>query len=323
MEMARVYEQTLRFDGHHQQQVIVVNPSYPDPGVVSGLPLNKYVLGDYSLQRNLRYSAGVDHTFSPRVRVNVLYAYWHQYEFWHGRNLNAPVDGVRPDPAFANIMEALTDGQIRRHDLTVNLNLSMLAPSPAANQARFNWKRVSLTASYGKIRAWQSGDGPFTPSPTGTLDTEWAPSPMDVPFRVTASFTSTQLRNLNVNLSWNGTAGARYTLLTGADDNHDGILNDRPAGTPLRSLQMSSQSTLNLRATYTITRGGGSAPAPGSLPGAAQARRYRVGLTFSATNLTNHANYGGYSGNSASPDFQHPTLVVNPRRADLGINIGF
>jgi len=26
------YEQTLRLDGTHQQELIVVNPSYPDPG---------------------------------------------------------------------------------------------------------------------------------------------------------------------------------------------------------------------------------------------------------------------------------------------------
>ena len=38
--------------------------------------------------------------------------------------------------------------------------------------------------------------------------------------------------------------------------------------------------------------------------------RYRVGLTFNATNLTNRANYGGYSGNLRSPDFREPTLVA-------------
>jgi hypothetical protein len=318
MEMSRVYEQTLRFDGHHQQQVMLVNPPYPDPGPVANLPPTIYQIGDYSLQRNLRYSAGVDHTFSPRVRMNVLYSYVHQFDFWRGENLNAPVNGVRPDPELANVLLAVTDGQTRRHDITVNLNVSMLAPSSAANQKRLNWKRLALAASYGRIHSWQTGDGgPFTPPPTGTIDTEWSPAPSDQRYRVSGSLTSTQLRNLNVNLSWAGTAGGRYTLLSGLDNNQDGILNDRPAGVGLRTLTMAPQSTLNLRMTYTLVT------ANGPQGGANQVRRYRVGLNFNATNLTNHSNYGGYSGNPTSPDFLRPTLVVNPRRVDFGLNIGF
>jgi hypothetical protein len=316
MEMARVYEQTLRYDGLHQQQVIVVNPSYPNPGAVNGLPPNKYVLGDFSLQRNLRYSAGVDHRFTPRLRANVLYAYWHQYEFWGGRNLNAPVDGVRPDPSFANILEAFTQGEIRRHDLTVTMNASLLVPSPAANAALFNWRRLSATATYGKIRAWQTGDGPFTPSPTGSQETEWNVQPQDVPYRLTAAITSTQLRNLNVNLSWTANSGTPYTITTGVDDNGDGVLNDRPFGTPLRSLRTADQSTLNLRVGYMATTGGAGPSVPGQ-------HRYRVGVSLNAMNLTNRANYGGYSGNMTSLDFMTPTLVVNPRRVEMSLNLGF
>jgi hypothetical protein len=52
------------------------------------------------------------------------------------------------------------------------------------------------------------------------------------------------------------------------------------------------------------------------------ARRYRVSLTFNASNLTNRANFGGYSGNLNS-HFGQPTLVINPRRADFGMTINF
>lgn len=317
METTRVYEQTIRFDGNHQQQVLIVNPSYPDPGPVTALPSNKYVLGDFSLQRNLRYSAGIDHTFSPRVRMNVLYAYWHQFNFWTGENLNALVNGVRPDPAFANVLEANTDGQIRRHDLSANLNVSMLAPSPAANASRFNWRRLSVNASFSRIRARQSGDGPFVPPPTGTLATEWGPQPVDSPYRVTASITSTQLRNLNVNLAWTSNAGSLYTETTGLDDNQDGVLNDRPDGIGLRTLRTPGQQAANLRVSYTLVT---TSSAPPGTPGV---RRYRVSLNLNANNLTNRANFGGYSGNLQSSNFGQPTLVVNPRRVDMGVNIAF
>lgn len=317
METARVYEQTIRFDGNHQQQVMIVNPSYPDPGPLTAQPSNKYVLGDFSLQRNLRYSAGVDHTFSPRLRVNVLYAYWHQFNFWTGANLNAPVDGVRPDPRYANVLEAVTSGQIRRHDISANLSLNLLTPSPAAAAPRFNWRRLTLNASFNRIRAYQSGDGPFVPSPTGTLATEWALQPADSPYRVTASLTSTQLRNLNVNLAWTTNAGSLYTETTGFDDNQDGVLNDRPDGVGLRTLRTPGQAGANLRIAYTIVTTGGT---PQNAPGV---RRYRVSLNLNASNLTNHRNFGGYSGNLLSSNFGIPTFVVNPRRVDFGLNIAF
>jgi hypothetical protein len=48
-----------------------------------------------------------------------------------------------------------------------------------------------------------------------------------------------------------------------------------------------------------------------------------VGLSFSVTNLTNRRNYGGHSGNLQSPNFMTPTMVTNPRRADVGLNVGF
>jgi hypothetical protein len=316
MEMARVYEQTLRYDGQHQQQVIVLNPSYPDPGPLTALPPNRYEIGSFTLQRNLRYSAGVDHTFSPRVRANALYAYWHQFELWRGENLNAPVSGVRPDPSYANVLQTVTDGVLRRHDLTLNLNVSMLAPGPAAAQRRFNWRRFTVAASYAYIHGRQNSDGPFAVPPTGDLDAEWGPLGADAPYRLTATLNSTQLRNLNVNLSWTINSGSPYTWTTGLDDNQDGIINDRPAGVALRSLRTSGQSAANLRLSYTLsTRGGGAAPVPGM-------RRYRVSLNLNASNVTNHPNLGGYSGN-ARVNFMQPTLVVNPRRVDMGLNIAF
>jgi hypothetical protein len=41
------------------------------------------------------------------------------------------------------------------------------------------------------------------------------------------------------------------------------------------------------------------------------------------TNLTNHRNYGGYSGVITSPFYRQATFVQNPRRVDVGLNITF
>src|SRR5687767_15804193 len=86
-------EQTLRLNGELQREIIIHNPSYPDPGSVTErvLPTNKYSIGNFKLGRNLRYSAGIDQVLSPRVRVNVLYNYIHLQQQPRGLNVNAPV----------------------------------------------------------------------------------------------------------------------------------------------------------------------------------------------------------------------------------------
>ena len=116
----------MRFDGEHQRDVIITNPSYPDPGTGGVVPpANTYRLGDYKLNKNVRYSAGIDQRFSPRASVNVLYNYYHQDQLPRGMNLNPLVNGVRPDPAFANIISTVTDAELIRHEFFVNFNVNL------------------------------------------------------------------------------------------------------------------------------------------------------------------------------------------------------
>ena len=197
-------EQTLRQDGERQRELVVVNPSYPDPGL-EGRPTttNKYLIGDdYRLSRNYRYSAGIDQAVSPRFRLNVLYNYIHLQQQPRGRNLNAPIDGVRPDPRFANVIEVVTDTEIRRHEVFVNSQILLATPSPALQQKRFNWRRLSMNAGYMYLRARNNSNGFFAVPPTGSVADDWGPGPADAPYRVQVMMTSTQLRNLTANFGF-------------------------------------------------------------------------------------------------------------------------
>jgi hypothetical protein len=51
--------------------------------------------------------------------------------------------------------------------------------------------------------------------------------------------------------------------------------------------------------------------------------RYRIDIFATAQNLTNRANYIGYSGVPSSRFFRQPRDVINPRRVDFGVNVGF
>jgi hypothetical protein len=50
---------------------------------------------------------------------------------------------------------------------------------------------------------------------------------------------------------------------------------------------------------------------------------FRVGIVVNAQNITNRANYVGYSGTLSSPLFGQPTAVQGMRRVDVGLNFNF
>jgi hypothetical protein len=279
--------------------------------------VNRYLLGDdFHLQQNFRWSAGVDQVLSPQVRFNVLYNWIHLQEQPRGLNLNPLVDGVRLDPNYGNVIASVTDAQIKRHEVVVNTTVALAAPSPALNQARFNWRRMNVQAGYTFVRPENNSDGWFSVPPSGNVEDDWGPGPADSPYRINIVATGTQLKNLTTVLTWIANAGQVYTQTTGFDDNGDGIVNDRPAGVGLRSLRGEGQFTMNARLTYAFVLSSGTG-APGA------PARYRLNLFTNVTNVTNHRNYGGYSGEIPSDFYRRPTLAQNPRRAEVGINFTF
>jgi hypothetical protein len=313
-----LYERTLRIDGERQRELIIRDPAYPDPGDIGTLSaVNKYELGNFDLQRNVRYSVGLDQVLSPKVRVNILYNWIDVNQQPRGENRNALVNGVRPDPGYANVIAAVTDAQSRRHELNFNSTINLASQSATAQQARFAWRRMNIQAGYTLIHARSNGGDAFTPPPTGNLEDEWGPAPQDAPYRINVVATGNQLRNFTTVLNFNASSGGVYTETTGFDGNGDGIVNDRLPGVSLRSLRGDGQRTLNARFTYTFVLGGGT---PGAAPGQA---RYRLNVFTNINNLTDHHNYTGYSGVITSPFYRQPTSVTNPRRIDVGMNMTF
>ena len=131
-------------DGFRQRELNIINPSFPDPGSVGATPAtNRYLLGDdLQMIRYNRLSAGVSQTINSRLNVGATYQYSRGRNLLVGRNLNAPVNGVRPDPTFANVVEADSLGRMRDHLLSTNASLSFFAPSaPNGSPKFFDWKR--------------------------------------------------------------------------------------------------------------------------------------------------------------------------------------
>jgi carboxypeptidase family protein len=328
---AGTYEQTLRVDGLRQRDLFIVNPAYPDPGT-GGIvtTTNKYLLGpDVQMGRVMRFSAGVDQTINPKVRVNASFQSVRSADQLRGTNLNAPVNGVRPDPAFANVIQTVSDGRAHSDQLSTTLSVNFAGGVRNAGTPRWNPRRSTVRIVYWIMRARNDFDGPFIVPPSGTLATEWAPTREDRRHRYQVGVNTQALKNLNASLTFTGSTGTPYNITTGFDTNNDSIFNDRPAGVGRNSARTSSTNTLNASLSYSTALGavasskalqegrrdgGGAANAAG---------RYRLVFTLSVNNLVNHSNFSGFSGVQTSPFFMTPTSVQNPRKIDFGLGLRF
>jgi hypothetical protein len=339
---ANTYEQTLRVDGFRQRELNIANPPFPNPGSVGTVTAtNRYLLtDDLPMVRNARASVGVDETISPRVRLGVLYAVTRGSGLLRGRNLNAPVNGVRPDPSFVNIVEVAADAASRQHTVSVNASVSLAAPSPALNgpnAPRINWKRTSFNVNYTAGRSENNTDGPFSLPASGSPDGEWAEVAGEVRHhRLNLGVNAGVVKNLNLNVNLFAASGTPYTLTTGVDNNGDLVFNDRPVGVARNTQWAPGQWMLNSFLSYSIAIGKRTVAPPGGITGitftngvasvqtgGAAPPRYRIGFNVSAQNLTNNVNFTGFNGVVASPFSGRATAALNARKVDVGINFSF
>jgi len=330
------YDQTLRVDGEHQQELNIVNPAFPDPGSPGELPpANRYLLSSaFRAPQTARFSAGIEQGLGKLVRVVTTYSYQRGTEQSRGLNLNPLMNGVRNDPAFANIVEVVSDAASRQHQLQVDANVNPGALLPAFNGPLVSWKRTTVFVNYTLATIRNDTDGPFVLPATGDLTAEWGPATTDVRSRLNFTFNNQVIRNVLVSFNLNTSTAPAYTLLSGRDNNSDGLFNDRPEGVGRNTLRASGQTTIYMQVAYQFAFGH-SAPLPPGIGvfgggGAAQVRtfdqgnaRYRLQVFVQAQNLTNEANYLGYSGTLTSPFFGRPTAVSGMRKIDAGININF
>jgi hypothetical protein len=330
------YEQTLRVDGFRQQEIDIFNPAYPvfnDLALVAA-PVSKYVLGEeVVLPRTTRVSLGVDRRFKV-VQASATYAYQRGGAVARGVNLNAPINGVRPDLRFGNVIEVESDASSRLNQLQANISINQGALIPLNRAApKVSLKRVTWFINYTAAKARNNTDGAFNVAPTGDLDLEWGPANNDVRHRFNVQFNNQIVKNLGIGLGFNVNSASPYTIRTGFDENADLIFNDRPAGVGRNTERGSGSFNLNMNLNYRW-QFGKPVTGPGGIGvifngGAVDVRqveapgRYSVGFFMFANNLTNHANYVGYSGVMTSQYFRQATAVSGTRRVQAGLQFLF
>jgi len=340
------YEQTLRVDGVRQVEEIVLNPTYPLTVGSSGtaLPGSRIQVAD-SLDQPLvqQASIGFDKNLTETVGLRADYMFTRGYNILRSVNVNAPVDGVRPDPAVGNVSEITSTGRRAQDRVTVGLNWRV--PS----------RRIFTNLMYQYANTRSHADSVLSlPSDSTDPDADWGPAADDIRHRLFLMVNFPLPYNVRVGLNTRFLSGRPYNVTTGLDDNGDTVFNDRPAGVSRNSERGAGQITADLRLTKSINLGGllsggpegvpmGTPPPPTPAGGAAMQRgpgggggdgprmfimegsnsRYRLDLYVSAQNLFNRTNYNTFVGNVLSPFFGTATSAAPARRLEVGATISF
>ena len=214
---------------------------------------------------------------------------------------------MRPDPLFGNIVEVVSDARSRQHEVQFAMTVNPGALLPAFNAPLIKWKRDDGVRQLHVAELENNSDGAFATPATGSLDDEWGSAPFDVPHRFNVTFNNQIVRNLLLEHQ------LQHLERQSLHDPH------RPRRQRRSDLQRSSrrrrpqhrarraQWTLNVAAAYTIAFGrqttlppgigvigGGGGPQVVAVNNSGA--RFRLQFVVQVQNVTNNANYVGYSG---------------------------
>lgn len=342
---SNLYEQTIRVDGNHQVDHVIQNPGFP---VVEGggtrLPAS--VIRSASLDQPTiqQASFGLERPLAAWADFRADYMWTRGSSTLRSINVNAPLNGVRPDPLVGNISEIQSSGKRASDRLTVALN------------ARYIPKRILGMVMYqlGSTRNYADG-ATALPSDSNNPDLDWGPSAQDVRHRIFFNFNAPLGRGIRAGLNVQGSSALPYNITTGLDANGDTVFNDRPSGVTRNSARGASQWMSGLRINKSIGLGGlragppmmpGMPPPPPPPSGGVAAQRgpgpggggdgpqmvvmegganqrYRLDLYVNIQNLFNKVNYNAFIGNQLSTYYGTATSAGAPRRIEIGASLGF
>ncbi len=332
---ASLYDQTLRIDGTTVRDIRIscidanaycAAADALDP-LAAGLTMTPsgrvQASADLEMPRVHQASISYDRQLTPSITFQTSYQVLRGQNLMRSRNINAPIDGVRPNPLFGDITQFQSTGRSSSNRLTVGtrFRLQMANTQPAM---------INVNYTYGHEKNFADG-ATSLPSDSLNPDLDWGPSRQDIRHRVQLQVNAPVLFGVRANANMNVASGVPYNMTTGRDDNDDGVFNDRPDGVSRNSLRGDMTWGLNLNlsrrfslsAVNTPVRGGGqSFGGPGGRGGNSGGGK-SMELFVQAQNVLNHVTRTGYTGNLLSPFFGQATSVGAPRDVNLGVRFSF
>jgi hypothetical protein len=304
----------LHFNGVNLLRFILSNPqnppflfSYPvTPAQLAGAPTSVVMLDPrLRIPYTVQYSMGIERQVTAKSTFSATYIGSRGIDLFRSRDINAPPPPnfvARPNPNLGQERQIESEGYQKSNSLELTFR---------GRPSRFFAGQVQYTL--GKTYNNTSGITYF-PGNSYFAAADWARSDNDRRHKFDLLGSTEIAKYFSVGAALSLYSGKPVNVTTGADDNHDGIYNDRPIlpaafarntmhGPGLINLD------LNLEHDFLFVKGKKEGPA------------LTVGLN--SFNVLNHQNDATYLGVLSSVYFGKAVSALPPRRMQLNLQFKF
>jgi len=293
----------LHFNGVNLLRFIVESPSYPVlPSELSATPTSVVTLDPHArIPYALQYSIGVERQVTAKSTASAVYIGNRAIDSFRSIDANAPVGGsiLRPNPALGQVRQIQSEGYLKGNALELTFR---------GKPSKYFAGQVQYTLS----RTYNNTSGiTFFPANSYNPSADWGRSDNDRlhKFDLLASSQPTRFFTFGAALSLY--SGKPVNIITGADDNHDGIINTRPPGVGRNTMHGPGTVGLDLNLSH-------------DFPLSKKKKETKVlSVSLNSFNVLNHPNYLTYIGTISSQLFGKPVAALPPRRMQLDVQFKF
>lgn len=229
--------QSLRFNGTRQQQFVVTDPAILDAvvftqsGGVSNIPTVQSLTAFAQPQTTraiapalqalytMQTALGVERQLPFKTTLSVTYVNAQTRRLLRSRNINAPIDGVRPVASAGNIFQYESTGRFNQHQLIFNVRSNFSESSS-----------IFANYAFGQAKSDTDGAGTF-PADSYDLSGEYGRAALDIRHRFVIGGNYTGPLGLRFSPFITFRSGVPFNITTGADANGDTLFTERPAFT--------------------------------------------------------------------------------------------
>lgn len=226
--------QAIRFNGVNQQQFVVTDPAILDaviftPSGVSNVPtvnqLNAFaqtqttrvVSPDLQSPYTIQTALSVERQLPFKTTVSATYINASTRRLLRSRNINAPINVVRPVPASGNIFQYESTGRFNQNQLLFNFRSNFA-------------DGVSVFGNYAFSGARSDSDGAGSfPANSYDLSGEYGNAALDIRHRFVVGGNFEAPFGVGVSPFITFRSGVPFNITTGADTNRDSLFTERPA----------------------------------------------------------------------------------------------
>ncbi len=301
----------LHFNGVNLQRFILSNPqnppfvfSYPaTPAQLAGAPTGLVVLDPrLRIPYTIQYSAGIERQVTAKSTFSATYIGSRGIDLFRSRDANAPAPpnfATRPNPNLGQERQIESEGYQKSNLLELTFR---------GKPSRFFAGQVQYTL--GKTYNNTSGITYF-PGNSYLPPADWARSDNDRRHKFDLLGSTEIAKYFSVGAALSLYSGKPVNVTTGADDNHDGIYNDRPLSLARNTMHGPEliNLDLNIERDFLFVKGKKDGPT------------LKVGLN--SFNVLNHQNDVTYVGVLSSVYFGKAVSALPPRRMQLNLQFKF